>query len=126
MQSNGAEEAEEYLRFASEDPRFARGEIWLMGRYYGMLSVSQQVTPLLSANLATTGNILDQSAMVNIGFSYSVADNTVLYVGGFYGFGERPEETDIGDLLLNPNALSLSSEFGFYPTMFFTQLRAYI
>ncbi len=41
-------------------------------------------------------------------------------------FGERPEESALGDILLDPTALSVSSEFGFYPTMFFTQLRAYV
>ncbi|MEC7984375.1 MAG: hypothetical protein VX278_04375 [Myxococcota bacterium] len=126
VQTNGAESPEDYLTFASEDPRFARGEIWLMGQYYGTLGISQQLTPLLGANVATTANFLDPSAMISAGLSYSIADNSELYVGGFYGLGQRPDELTITDLFLDPNALAISSEFGFYPTMFFAQLRAYI
>ena len=50
----------------------------------------------------------------------NISDNAALYVGGFYGLGEKPENISLTDLFLDPNALSLSSEFGFYPTMFFT------
>ena len=118
--------AADYLQFASEDPRVARGEIWLMGQYYGTLALVQQITPLLSGTLSTTGNLVDQSAMLNAGLSYSIADNASLYAGGFYGLGKRPDTVQFTDLFADPEALSLSSEFGFYPTMFFVQLKAYM
>ena len=125
VQTLGASSPKDYLTFAQENPRFARREIWLMGQYYGMLSVAQQITPLLGLNVATTANLADQSTMINAGISYSVSDNTSLVLGGFYGLGERPPEVTVQDLFSNPDALQLSSEFGFYPTMVFAQLKAY-
>ena len=125
-QSNGAERVEDYLSFASEDPRFERGELWLMGQYYATLGLGQQLTPLLSANLATTANLIDQSAMINLGLSYSMSDNTTLVMGGFYGLGERPQEVTLTNLFSDPDALQLASEFGFYPSMFFMQLKSYL
>jgi hypothetical protein len=125
VQTCGAEDADQYLSFVEENPRFQSGELWLMGRYYASLGLSQQITPLLGANVSATSNIADQSAMISAGLSYSVADNTVLSLGGFYGFGERPDTISLTDLFLDPDSFQLNSEFGFYPTMFFGQFKAY-
>ena len=97
-----------------------------MGQYYSTIAVLQQITPLLGTNLALTGNLLDASAMINAGLSYSIADNASLYAGGFYGLGARPATVTLTDVFLDPKSLAIASEFGFYPTTFFVQLKAYM
>ncbi len=132
-QGTGATDPAEYLEVA-EGPRFARGEIWQMGRWYAALSVAQEVTPLLSTSLAVISNLADPSALVAPGLSWSVDDNSVVTVGGYVGVGARPKEVPLGldpaafaVLEPDPDALasSVQSEFGLSPAMLFVAAKAY-
>ena len=135
LQTFGATSPDEYLVVAASD-RFARGEVWQMGRTYAALSVGQEITPLINGNLALIGNLEDPSAMLAPSLSWSLAENADLSAGAYAGLGARPEEVDPLDLInpatLQPwgtkklaSRLGIQSEFGLIPTTAFLQMRAY-
>ena len=121
-QSLGKSNPEDYLEF-SQSERFGRGEIWLMGQSYVSVAWSQELTPLVQGNLSVIGNLNDQSTMLSPGISISVSDNTQASLGGFMGIGEQPEDVALSDLMEDTQILN--SEFGFFPKMFFAQMRCY-
>jgi hypothetical protein len=134
-QSLGAADPDGYLTQLSGD-RYLRGELWLAGATYASASVGQEITPLVQASLAVIANVMDPSAMVAPNVSVSVSDEVALILGGFGGLGRRPEEVALEDLFdpeaggplegeaLNA-ALGVQSEFGFYPSSAYVQLKAY-
>lgn len=132
VQTLGELDPEQYLtRFADE--RFGRGELWLAGRYYGALSGSWQVNPLLTTSVSGFVNFGDASIMVSPALSWSVSDEVDLNIGAQLSQGSRPKEVTEGELL-RPDGTPKSpaevqalfvpqSEFGLYPYVAFAQLR---
>ncbi len=111
-QGNGASSVDGYLdRFT--DPRVARGEIWALGQAYAALAVMQELTPTLHGSLAALANLQDGSGLLLPSLDVSVSDEVAWTSGAYLGVGEPPD----GD--------GLQSEFGLYPSMVFTQMRAY-
>ena len=47
--------------------------------------------------------------------SISVSDEVQLVAGGFVGLGEQPKTTSVTEVLINPDALHVNSEFGLMP-----------
>lgn len=95
------------------DPRFLRGEVWQLGRYYAGVAVGQEITPLVRANLAAIANLADPSALLAPGLAWSVSNEAEVSLGLWMGLGERPTTpTGAGDL-------GLRSEFGLYPAAVF-------
>ena len=123
-QSLGVDSAEEYLDFA-QSARYARGELWVMGQHYLSLAWAQEITALSSGNIALIGNVVDASMLVSPSLSISVSDDVQLVAGGFVGVGDRPETTSVTEVLLNPDALQVGSEFGMMPGSGFVQMRSY-
>jgi len=111
-QTLGAKDPSEYLLFGTND-RFVRGELWLLGRYYAALAVSQELSPLVSTSVALIGNLGDGSAFLTSSLAWSVASNAEVDLGAFFGLGDRPEEFDV------------HSEFGLYPITVFLETKAY-
>lgn len=111
VQTLGAAEPSEYLLVAL-DPRFARGELWALGRWYVAASVSYELTPLVVPTLAVIVNVADPSVLLAPAVQWSVADEAVAGAGAVVGLGERP-------------GAALESEFGTYPVSAFTRLSAY-
>lgn len=131
VQTIGATRAEDYLG-TTVDPRFERGEIWLMGTAYLGIAVSQQITPTLTGSVAAIGNVLDPSAFLSPNLAWSVAGNTDFVIGGFVGLGARPDDLEATDLFAPDGSLIpvedqtwLNSEFGTYPSVAFVQARMY-
>jgi hypothetical protein len=132
-QSFGATSPERYLAQAAS-PRFQRGEVWLLGQVYGAVSVSQEITPLVSGAAAVIANLLDPSALIAPSLSWSVADEATASIGGYVAVGQRPDEVPLG---LDPTTLSVTpptqaqlarsvnGEFGIYPHALFVSMRAY-
>lgn len=128
-QTLGATEPDDYLTQLSGE-RYTRGELWLAGRSYVAVTLGQEITPLIQSNLSVVANLSDPSALVAPGVSVSVSDEVQLVVGGFAGAGERPDDEEVRGLLLmneeeRNRALGLNSEFGFYPSSVYVQLKAY-
>ena len=137
VQTFGATDPDGYLEVA-ESERFTRGEIWQMGRSYAALTVMQEVTPLVYANVGGVVNVEDPSALAITGVSWSVADNATLTGGGYFGLGPRPDVVEL-DLTIDPAtftptlglptdeelAASVNSEFGLYPAFAYLALSTY-
>lgn len=121
-QSLGKSNPKDYLEFSQSD-RFGRGEIWLMGQSYSSVAWSQEFTPLVQGNISVIGNLNDLSTMLSPSLSISVSDNTQASLGGFVGIGKKPEDVELSDLI--GDSQILNSEFGFFPNMFFAQMRSY-
>lgn len=133
VQSNGATDPGEYLdAYTSE--RFTRGELWLAGRTYVGLSVSQEILPVLSSGLFAIVNVEDPSALIGPNLAWSVSDNVSAGLGAYVGVGERPAEFQVED---HANGLAaalaaaeaadelVNSEFGLVPVAAFASMSAY-
>lgn len=136
LQSFGATDPADYLD-ALDDPRFRRGEVWEMGQLYAAVAVVQEITPLIHVNGSVISNLRDPSALVSLGGSWSVSDNSDVVFGGYAGLGAPPDTVEL-DLALDPATMtptvtyeegalerSVNSEFGLYPAMGYVQVRAY-
>lgn len=115
LQTLGASDPDGYLALFSE-PRFLRGEVWQLGRYYAGVAVGQEITPLLRANLAAIVNLADPSALLSPGIAWSVSDNAEVSFGVWAGLGKRPTDGDLPEI---------HSEFGLYPTAAFLRMATY-
>ena len=111
-QGNGATSVEGYLDMFS-DERVSRGEIWALGQSYAALAVMQELTPTLNGSLAALANLQDASGLLLPSLDVSVSDEVAWTSGAYLGVGAPPDEE------------GLQSEFGLYPNMVFTQMRAY-
>ena len=95
-----------------------------MGVLYAGLGISQEIVPTFTANLTVLGNLLDPSAFLAPGVSWSVSENADVIAGGYVGLGKRPDDELITmqDFEFD---LGVQSEFGLLPTTFFVQVRSY-
>ncbi len=128
LQTLGAADPADYLQQLG-DKRYGAGQIWLMGRGYGAISVGQEITPLVSASGALITNVEDGSAFVAPNLSWSVAGNAALVAGGFVGLGKRPvadvQTFTYQGVPIEAEVPRLRSEFGTYPAALYAQLKAY-
>jgi hypothetical protein len=133
-QSFGAADPEDYLALTATD-RFERGEVWAMGRWYAALSVSFELTPLVTGSAFAMANLGDGSFLLGPSLSWSIAGNADLVFGGNVGLGKRPDEMELEDFFhtdFTPlseaeilDAIPVRSEFGLMPAMVYAQMRAY-
>lgn len=122
VQSFGSVRATDLLDTLSGE-RARRGEIWLAGLAYLGLTVSQEITPLVSVSLTTLTNLTEPSSLIVPGLSWSVAANADVLAGAYIPVGTRPENrTPTLDNLL---PVAFRSEFGTYPASAYLQVRAY-
>jgi len=139
-QSFGGEGSGDYLGVYSSE-RFSRGEVWAAGRYYGALTASYQLTPLVGASVFCVVNLADPSAMIGPTLAWSAAENTELSIGAFFGAGERPHDIELTmddmagvtdedqyeqvleDILADRT--DVGSEFGMIPSVAFAQIKLY-
>ncbi len=127
VQTLGSGDPGSYFERATGE-RFARGELWQMGRTYAALGAGHEITPLLLANVAVVANLEDPSAFVAPSVDWSVAENASVGLGGYIGLGERADTVELpltGELTEEQLGESLKSEFGLYPPVLFVSARAY-
>ncbi len=147
LQTNGAADPADYLAQGT-GPRYARGELWLVGRAYAGLSVAQELTPIVHASLFSVANLEDPSAMLGASLGWSVADNAELALGSYAGLGPGPRvpqglsaeaEAEATALYLGDGEAAATqyatdwfsvntqarSEFGMVPVLGFVQMKAY-
>ena len=133
-QSIGEIDPSRYLDFALS-PRVTRGELWSMGHLYGAVSLAYEITPLISANMAVTCNILDGSALLSPGLSWSISDNADLVFGAMFALGKKPADIELTDLIRDDGSLITAddigevfkprSEFGLMPQTAYLQINSY-
>ena len=132
FQSNGADDPDDYLKKYLE-PRYERGELWAVGRWYAGVSAGFQINPTLSASLFAIANLGDLSAMVGPGLAWSVSDRSDLVLSGYYGLGERPDDLTWDDVFASGattedeflDLVGVNSEFGLIPALVFAEWKAY-
>ena len=111
----GANEPENFLTNL-EQPAYTRGGVYLLGIHYLAPGLLYQLTPLISLSGQILFNLSDPSTWVAPQISYNIAEDIHLSVGGFVSIGKRPK---------NGDSIQLQSEFGTYPSLFFSSFRVY-
>jgi len=102
---------------ALEDPRFARGESYYLGRHYlGGVGVWTPGNDRLSLTLSAMANLQDSSTIFTPVLTYDFGQETRVSLGGLVSFGNTPE------LEVVP---TLRSEYGMYGDLFFTRVSIY-
>lgn len=112
----GVGEPEDYLDNLSE-PAYTDGAIYLLGRHYLAPGLTFQITPLISLGGVLLSNISDPSAFPSLQIEYNFVQDIYISAGGFIGIGNPPET--------EADELQFRSEFGGYPTLFFSSFRIY-
>ncbi len=84
-----------------------------MARHYSAAGASYEVTPLLTADVTTIYNWVDQSALVALYASYSLSNESELAISGTLSTGKKPQ------------AAVIQSEFGLYADSISAEYRAY-
>ena len=112
----GAQEPEDYLDNLDR-PAYTDGAVYLMGRHYFVPGLTFQITPLISLSGVVLSNVSDPSVFPSLQVEYNFAQDIYLSAGGFIGIGKRPETED--------EETQFRSEFGGYPTLFFSSFRIY-
>jgi hypothetical protein len=116
----GATDAGQYLEVL-EDPRFAQGETYFLGRHNlgGMVSWTPG-NDRLSLTMSALWNLQDPSAAFVPNLTYDFGQNTRLSLGALASFGDTP----LFDSGSDPG-FRLRSEFGTYGDFIFTMLSVY-
>lgn len=99
-----------------EQPAYTSGGVYLLGRHYLAPGFTHQLTPLISFSGQMLFNLSDPSILVTPQIAYNVAEDIHLSVGGFISVGKRPK---------NGESPEFQSEFGSYPSLFFSSFRVY-
>jgi hypothetical protein len=81
--------------------------VYLLGRHYGTLGATYQVTPLLSGVLMAVHNFSDGSWALGPQVEYNIREDVYLTAGAFLFAGKA------------------RSEFDLYPNLLFTSFRYY-
>jgi hypothetical protein len=108
----------EYLSRYSETA-YADGSVYLLGRHYLIPGIVYQCSPLVVFTGQALINVTDPSVFLAPQIEYNVASDFYLSAGAFIGIGENPI---VGNGTV---PVSLRSEFGGYPNIFFASLRRY-
>jgi len=111
-QTLGASDPERYLA-QYIDPRYQRGELWLLNKIYAAAAGQYELTPLLHAGGAIILNPSDYSLLLMPNLNWSAAENIALSAGLLLGIGQRPE------------GFVPRSEFGLVPNSFFAHASFY-
>ncbi len=104
--SAGASRPEDYPLLAAKNA-FRDGAVYLLGRHYGTLGATCQITPLLSGVLMVIHNFSDGSWGIGPQVEYNIREDVYLAAGAFLFAGKA------------------QSEFDLYPDLFFTSFRYY-
>ncbi|MBN1153697.1 hypothetical protein JXB12_02110, partial [candidate division KSB1 bacterium] len=120
---NGAGESrpEHYLDIYNK-PAVAQGSVYLMGRHYLIPGLTYQISPLVTLTGQTLLNIEDRSMFLTPQVEYNIAENIYISGGIMLSIGEKPAYAIRTGFL---PGLSLNSEFGSYPDMYFGAFRVY-
>ena len=109
---DGANTIQNYV-LTTTDPRFVRGERWLLGQQYLAINVQQALTPLLNGSVSVISNLVDQSTLLGPNLLWSISDEVSASIGGYIGMGQGLEN-------LRPQ-----SEFGTLSWLSFIMMSAY-
>lgn len=92
---------------------YLEGSVYLWSVHYLNPGLVYQITPLLTGTVQNLINLLDPSIYLALNLEYSIAQDIYMAAGAFIGFGKTI------------NNFRYQSEFGGYPSTYFTSLRFY-
>jgi hypothetical protein len=107
----GAASSEDLLGVVMSDP-FQRGELQVLSRDAAAVQTSYQIDPLWGIDLLTIMSLVDGSALLSGGVSWSVGQASSLRGGFFIGFGDDTVDPMTG----------LGSEYGAQPNVGYVSL----
>ena len=107
----GAASSDDLLGVVASAP-FQRGELQVLGRDVAAVQASYQIDPLWGIDLLTITSLVDGSALLSGGVSWSVGPNSSLRSGFFLGIGDDTVDLNTG----------LGSEFGAQPNVGYLSL----
>lgn len=112
----GATESRDYTQVL-QDPRFARGESYYLGRHYlGGMANWTPGNDRLALTLSAMANLQDGSTIWTPFLTYDFGQETRISIGGMVSTGDTPE---MGE------APQLRSEYGMYGDLLFTRMSVY-
>ncbi|MBN2382894.1 hypothetical protein JXQ70_08425 [bacterium] len=103
---------------------FSEGNVYLLGKQYLAPGLNYMLTPLLTADLAALINLGDPSALLSASLEYSLTQDVYIRLGTFIATGQSARFETSSDASQGP-VLEPRSEFGLYPTYYYTSIRAY-
>lgn len=112
----GTNDVGEYFTQALETAYRDAG-VYLLGRHYFAPGGSYQITPLLTVSGGLLMNVMDESLYVSPKLEYNYSENVYLEAGANMAVGENAR---LGFFTIDPK-----SEFGLYPSFYFTSIRLY-
>lgn len=99
---------------------YTQGAVYLMGKYYLVLGNTYQITPLTPMSTMILWNLGDGSLSLSPSIEYNVAENIYLALGAYLGIGKSMDIIET-----YPETYHIHTEFGAYPTLFYTSFRYY-
>ena len=113
----GVPRASDYLPHLTTSPIVARGENYLLGRWYTGAATNWKISELFQFAFTVLGNVQDPSLMFASALTYQVSQDTSLALGAFQGVGKRPR---IGA------TSEMRSEFGSSGGLYYVSLSAFL
>jgi hypothetical protein len=113
----GARYPRDYLQVLTR-PGVSEGAVYLLGKHYLTPGFSYPVTPLLTFTTQALINLSDPSFFIAPVVEYNIAENVYLSGGAFISLGESPR-------IVVPPFPEFRSEFGGYPSIFYSSFRVY-
>ena len=117
-----ADDPAQYFK-KTADTAYREGGVYLLGRHYLAPGAAFHLTPLWTANLSALVNLGDDSEYFMAALEYNFFENAYLSFGLNIPRGDRatiaPGPT-AGDFMIRPR-----SEFGCYPTLYYTSISLY-
>jgi hypothetical protein len=112
----GVSHAADYLTHLTTSPIVARGESYLLGRWYAGAAANWKLSELFQFTFTTLGNLQDPSVLFASSLTYQVSQETALALGAFQGVGER---------LVVDATSELRSEFGAVGGLYYLALSSF-
>ncbi len=112
----GVGHASDYVAHLTTSPAIARGESYLLGRWYAGAAAAWKISELFQLSFTTLGNLQDPSVVLASALAYQIAQETALSLGAFQGLGR---------ILLVDATPDLRSEFGSVGGLYYLALSSF-
>ena len=121
---NGASEGkpEEYIN-QTDKTAYQEAGVYLLGQHYVTPGMAWQIRPLVALSGSVLWNVEDGSAYLSALIEYNAAEDLYLGIGAGISAGE--ESSTLIDDASGEISLAPKSEFGLYPSLYYTYIRFY-
>jgi len=114
----GTLKSEKYIANSTiQTAAYTDSGVYLMGEHYLAPGLSWQVHPLLGLTLSVLFNCADPSAMISAALEWSVVEDVSINAGANISLGKNIDSSGLFP--------KVNSEFGFYPNIYYIDLKMY-